>query len=166
MADVPETPDQKTKTAVTQRIRNHVKRGWPHLGEPVVSFRGQFCYVAARLSRRSRAHRRSCGCATRDQPTGGASGSTAPAASRTPNPSSPPRSDRKPAPRNRASTTPSSSTRAPKPATYGPQRTRPRPRKCETRGVSRMRPIPPPMWSPCWQPPRRSTTRVADHYAG
>ena len=31
----------------------------------------------------------------------------------TPNPNSPPRSDRKPAPRNRASTTPSSSTRAP-----------------------------------------------------
>jgi hypothetical protein len=53
MADVPESPDQKTKTAVTQRIRDHVKRGWPHLGDPVVSFRGQFCYVAARLSRRS-----------------------------------------------------------------------------------------------------------------
>jgi hypothetical protein len=53
MADVPESPGQKTKTAVTQRIRDHVKRGWPHLGDPVVSFRGQFCYVAARLSRRS-----------------------------------------------------------------------------------------------------------------
>jgi hypothetical protein len=38
MADVPESPDQKTKTAVTQRIRHHVKRGWPHLGDPVVSF--------------------------------------------------------------------------------------------------------------------------------
>src|SRR5206468_6643220 len=49
----PKGPDQKTKTAVTQRIRDHVKRGWPHLGDPVVSFRGQFCYVAARLSRRS-----------------------------------------------------------------------------------------------------------------
>ncbi|HXZ69932.1 MAG TPA: hypothetical protein VEH31_03540, partial [Streptosporangiaceae bacterium] len=52
IADVPESPDQKTKTAVTQRIRDHVKRGWPHLGDPVVRFRGQFCYVAAHLSRR------------------------------------------------------------------------------------------------------------------
>lgn len=51
MADVPESPDQKTRTAVTQRIRDHVKRGWPHLGDPVVRFRSQFCYVAARLSR-------------------------------------------------------------------------------------------------------------------
>jgi hypothetical protein len=47
MADVPESPGQKTKNAVARRIRDHAKRGWPHLGEPIVSFRGQFCYVAA-----------------------------------------------------------------------------------------------------------------------
>jgi hypothetical protein len=45
MDSVPETPDPQTRTAVTQRIIAHVKRGWPHLGEPIVRHRGRFCYV-------------------------------------------------------------------------------------------------------------------------
>ena len=48
-ATVPDAPNPQTRTAVTARITTHVKQGWPHLGEPVVTFRGQFCYVAARL---------------------------------------------------------------------------------------------------------------------
>lgn len=46
---MPDTPDQQTRTAVTQRLHAHVKRGWPRLGELVVRHRGQFCYVAAVL---------------------------------------------------------------------------------------------------------------------
>ena len=49
MNDMPDTPNPQTRTAVTTRITTHVKQGWPHLGEPVVTFRGQFCYVAAHL---------------------------------------------------------------------------------------------------------------------
>ena len=49
MDTVPGTPDPQTRSAVTQRIIAHVTRGWPHLGEPVVRHRGQFCYVAAVL---------------------------------------------------------------------------------------------------------------------
>jgi len=80
--------------------------------------------------------RRSCGCATRDQPTAGPSGSTWPAAASTPSPSCPPPSGPRPARPKKGSMTPSSSTRAPKPATYGPQPAPgPRPRKCETRDV-------------------------------
>jgi hypothetical protein len=40
------TIDQSTRTAVTDRITAHVRHGWPHVGDPIVSFRGQFCYVA------------------------------------------------------------------------------------------------------------------------
>ena len=112
MADVPESPDHKTKTAVTQPIRDHVKRGWPHLGDPVVSFRGQFCYVAARLSRRSQPspilRLRYQGSADRWGIGIYRSSSESYTESELP-----PRSDRRPAPRNRASTTPSSSTAAP-----------------------------------------------------
>jgi hypothetical protein len=32
MADMPDSPGQKTRTVATRRIRDHVKRGWPHLG--------------------------------------------------------------------------------------------------------------------------------------
>ena len=46
MEPVPDTPDQATRTTVADRITAHVRRGWPHLGDPVVRFRGQFCYVA------------------------------------------------------------------------------------------------------------------------
>lgn len=46
---MPDTPDQQTKTTVTQQIRTHLKRGWPRLGEPVVRYRGQFRYVSAIL---------------------------------------------------------------------------------------------------------------------
>ena len=49
MHGVPEQPSPQTRTAVTTRIKAHVQRGWPHLGEPDVTHRGQFCYVAARL---------------------------------------------------------------------------------------------------------------------
>jgi hypothetical protein len=49
MDRMPTTPDQATRTAVTERIITHVQRGWPRLGRPIVSYRGQFCYVAAKL---------------------------------------------------------------------------------------------------------------------
>jgi hypothetical protein len=49
MDSVPDTPGPQTRTAVTQRIIAHVTRGWPHLGEPIVRYRGRFCYVSARL---------------------------------------------------------------------------------------------------------------------
>lgn len=38
--------DPTTRAAVTDRITAHVRHGWPHLGDPIVTFRGQFCYVA------------------------------------------------------------------------------------------------------------------------
>ncbi|ORT47664.1 hypothetical protein [Frankia sp. KB5] len=46
---MPDTPSPRTRTAVTERIIAHVTRGWPRLGEPVVRYRGQFCYVSAVL---------------------------------------------------------------------------------------------------------------------
>jgi hypothetical protein len=46
MASMPGIPEQ-TKAVVTQRILDHVRRGWPQLGEVTVRFRGPFCYVAA-----------------------------------------------------------------------------------------------------------------------
>ena len=49
MDSVPQTPDQQTRNAVTQRIIAHVTAGWPRLGEPLVRHRGQYCYVAALL---------------------------------------------------------------------------------------------------------------------
>jgi hypothetical protein len=49
MDRMPATPDQATRTAVTERIITHVQRGWPQLGQPIVHHRGQFCYVAAIL---------------------------------------------------------------------------------------------------------------------
>jgi hypothetical protein len=42
---MPATPDMATRAAVTERIIAHVRRGWPQLGQPVVHYRGQFCYV-------------------------------------------------------------------------------------------------------------------------
>lgn len=49
MHDVPDTPNPHTRSTITTRIITYVQRGWPHLGEPVVTHRGRFCYVAARL---------------------------------------------------------------------------------------------------------------------
>ena len=49
MNDVPDAPSPQTRNEATARITAHVKQGWPHLGEPIVTYRGQFCYVAARL---------------------------------------------------------------------------------------------------------------------
>jgi len=49
MDDVVDTPTPQTRTTVTQRIIAHVTHGWPHLGEPTVRHRGQFCYVSAIL---------------------------------------------------------------------------------------------------------------------
>jgi hypothetical protein len=46
---MPQTPDEQTRNAVTARITAHVTAGWPRLGQPVVRYRGQYCYVAARL---------------------------------------------------------------------------------------------------------------------
>jgi hypothetical protein len=51
---VPATPDQATKDATTARILAHVRRGWPHLDDVVITFRGQFCYVALPGPRRAR----------------------------------------------------------------------------------------------------------------
>lgn len=49
MDSMPNAPDQQTRNAVTARITAHVTAGWPRLGEPEVRYRGQHCYVAARL---------------------------------------------------------------------------------------------------------------------
>jgi hypothetical protein len=49
MDSVPQTPDQPTRNAVTGRIIAHVTAGWPRLGEPLVRYRGQYCYIAALL---------------------------------------------------------------------------------------------------------------------
>jgi hypothetical protein len=49
MDSVPQTPDQQTRNTVTRRIIAHVTAGWPRLGEPLVRYRGQYCYVAALL---------------------------------------------------------------------------------------------------------------------
>jgi hypothetical protein len=50
MMDIePLTPDPQSRNAVTQRIIAHVTAGWPRLGEPLVRYRGQYCYVSALL---------------------------------------------------------------------------------------------------------------------
>ena len=49
MDSVPQAPDPQTRNAVTRRIITHVTAGWPRLGEPLVRYRGQYCYVAALL---------------------------------------------------------------------------------------------------------------------
>ena len=54
MGSVPAIPDQATKDATTARIIAHVRHGWPHLDDVVVTFRGQFCYVALPGRRRAR----------------------------------------------------------------------------------------------------------------
>lgn len=54
MDTVPTAPDHATRDATAQRIIAHVRRGWPHLDEPVITFRGQFCYVALPGPRRAR----------------------------------------------------------------------------------------------------------------
>ena len=112
MHGVPEHPSPQTRTAVTARITTHVRRGWPHLGKPDVTHRGQFCYVAARLPGHRQPHPilrlRYQGSADR-----WAIGTTSPAASATPRPNYPRPSAPRPVPPNRGSTTPSSSTPAP-----------------------------------------------------
>jgi hypothetical protein len=49
MEIVPQTPGQQARNTVTARIAAHVTEGWPRLGEPVVTWRGRYCYVAAKL---------------------------------------------------------------------------------------------------------------------
>jgi hypothetical protein len=49
MEIVPQTPDQQTRNDAAARIAAHVAEGWPRLGEPVVTWRGRCCYVAAKL---------------------------------------------------------------------------------------------------------------------
>jgi hypothetical protein len=49
MDGVPDKPTQQTRTIVTQRIIAHVTHGWPHLSQPLVHHRGQFCYVSVNL---------------------------------------------------------------------------------------------------------------------
>ena len=51
---MPATIDQATRDATAQRITAHIRRGWPHLDQPVITFRGQFCYVALPGPRRGR----------------------------------------------------------------------------------------------------------------
>lgn len=50
---MPATPDQATKDTTTARILTHVRSGWPHLDDVVITFRGQFCYVALPGRRRA-----------------------------------------------------------------------------------------------------------------
>ena len=49
MGIVPQTPGQQTRNDVTARIAAHVAAGWPRLGEPLVTWRGRYCYVAVEL---------------------------------------------------------------------------------------------------------------------
>lgn len=56
MQDVPDTPSPQTRSAVTARIIAHLTQGWPHLGQPVLTYRGQFCYVAAHLPGQGQPH--------------------------------------------------------------------------------------------------------------
>jgi hypothetical protein len=49
MGSVPQTPSPQARNAVTSRIITHVTAGWPRLGEPLVRYRGQYCYVAVTL---------------------------------------------------------------------------------------------------------------------
>jgi len=49
MEIVPQTPDEQTRNAVTRRIIARVAGGWPRLGEPLVRYRGRYCYVAVTL---------------------------------------------------------------------------------------------------------------------
>ena len=49
MDSVPQAPDPQTRNAVTRRITARVTAGWPRLGEPLVRYRGQYCYVAVLL---------------------------------------------------------------------------------------------------------------------
>jgi hypothetical protein len=49
MEIVPQTPSQQTRNDVTRRITARVTAGWPRLGEPIVTWRGRYCYVAAKL---------------------------------------------------------------------------------------------------------------------
>ena len=46
---MPQTPDEQTRNAVTQRIAAHVAARWPRLGEPLVTWRGRYCYAAVKL---------------------------------------------------------------------------------------------------------------------
>jgi hypothetical protein len=133
MDSVPDTPDQQTRTAVTQRIIAHVTRGWPRLGEPIVRHRGRFCYVSALLPDYSEPapilrlrYQGSADCWAIGiyLASGGRYTESELSASSGP----------KTAPPKKGSMTPSSSTRAPKPATNDPQPApRPKPRKRETR---------------------------------
>ena len=38
--------DATTRAAVTERVTTHVRSGWPHLDDPIITFRSQFCYIA------------------------------------------------------------------------------------------------------------------------
>ena len=51
MNDVPDAPSPQSRTEATARITARVRQGWPHLGEPVVTYRGQFCYRSRCSSR-------------------------------------------------------------------------------------------------------------------
>lgn len=55
MGIVPQTPDRQTRNAVTARIAARVAEGWPRLSDPVVTWRGRYCYVAAKLPGRRQA---------------------------------------------------------------------------------------------------------------
>jgi hypothetical protein len=54
MDSVPATPDQAVKDATTARILAHARRGWPHLDDVAITFRGQSYYVALPAPRRAR----------------------------------------------------------------------------------------------------------------
>jgi hypothetical protein len=55
MEIVPQTPDQQTRNDATARIAARIAEGWPRLGEPAVTWRGRYCYVAAKLPGRRQA---------------------------------------------------------------------------------------------------------------
>jgi len=56
----------------------HAARGWPHLGEPFIRYRGQYCYVRPRCCPAAPSPPRSCACDTRAPKTTGPSAPTRP----------------------------------------------------------------------------------------
>ncbi len=49
MEIVPQAPGQQARNDAAARIAARVAEGWPRPGKPVVTWRGRYCYAAAKL---------------------------------------------------------------------------------------------------------------------
>ena len=113
---VPQRPDSRPATPSPGGSSPMSRLTGPGLGEPLVRYRGQYCYVAALLP----GHReptRSSACANRAPPTTEPSGPSRSAPASTANTSSSAPSQARPGHQNKGSTRPSSSTPTPEPGT-------------------------------------------------